>query len=98
MSQGESMNNHVAPRAAGKKVFITGAAGGLGAAMARMFARHGAKVFLTDIDADAVTAVAEEINRELSDTVARRAVDSRFSPVRPMSRGKFGRGGGSCVQ
>src|SRR6201996_6019445 len=70
MSQGERMSNQAAPRAAGKKVFITGAAGGLGAAMARMFARHGAKVFLTDIDAAAVTTLASEINSECGDTVA----------------------------
>jgi NAD(P)-dependent dehydrogenase (short-subunit alcohol dehydrogenase family) len=70
MSQGKRMSHPIAPRAAGKKVFITGAAGGLGAAMARMFARHGAKVFLTDIDAAAVIALAEEINREHGETVA----------------------------
>ena len=44
------------PRVLGKKAFVTGAARGLGEAIARMLAAHGAKVFLTDIDADAVTA------------------------------------------
>ena len=37
-------------RVAGKKVLITGAAGGLGEAMAFMMAREGATLALTDID------------------------------------------------
>jgi NAD(P)-dependent dehydrogenase (short-subunit alcohol dehydrogenase family) len=57
-------------RVAGKKAFITGAAGGLGAAIARMLARHGALVFLTDIDEEAVYAVAAAINTEHGRTVA----------------------------
>jgi NAD(P)-dependent dehydrogenase (short-subunit alcohol dehydrogenase family) len=64
------MTNVSAHRAAGKKIFITGAAGGLGAAMARLLARHGAKLFLTDIDEVAVYAVAAGINAEHGDTVA----------------------------
>lgn len=59
-----------AHRVAGKKAFITGAAGGLGAAIARMLARHGALVFLTDIDEEAVYAVATAINVEHGRTVA----------------------------
>jgi len=58
------------PRAAGKRALVTGAAGGLGAASARMLARHGAKVFLTDIDAQSVAAVAAQINQECGGTVA----------------------------
>ncbi|RAO77107.1 SDR family oxidoreductase [Dyella jiangningensis] len=57
-------------RVAGKRAFITGAAGGLGSAMARLLARHGAKVFLTDLDGDAAAAVADEINREAGHQVA----------------------------
>jgi NAD(P)-dependent dehydrogenase (short-subunit alcohol dehydrogenase family) len=60
----------LSPRAAGKRAFITGAAGGLGAASARMLARHGAKVFITDIDADGVAAVAAQINQDAGTTVA----------------------------
>ena len=59
-----------ARRVAGKKALITGAAGGLGAATARMLAHHGAKVFLTDLDAAAVGALAERINAELGATMA----------------------------
>lgn len=58
------------PRAAGKKAFITGAGSGLGAAMARMLARHGARVFLVDIDEAAVRAVTASINTENGASVA----------------------------
>jgi NAD(P)-dependent dehydrogenase (short-subunit alcohol dehydrogenase family) len=58
------------PRAADKRVFITGAAGGLGSAAARMLARHGARVFLTDVDAAATARLADEINRERGAPVA----------------------------
>jgi NAD(P)-dependent dehydrogenase (short-subunit alcohol dehydrogenase family) len=64
------MTDVSAQRVAGKKAFITGAAGGLGAAMAHMLARHGAQVFLTDIDEHAVYAVASAINADHGDTVA----------------------------
>lgn len=64
------MTDVSSPRVAGKKAFITGAAGGLGAAMAHMLARHGAQVFLTDIDEEAVYAVATAINADHGGTVA----------------------------
>lgn len=48
-------------RLGGKIALVTGAASGLGAAMARMFALEGARVLLTDIDGDGATAVANEI-------------------------------------
>ena len=49
-------------RVAGKRVLITGAAGGLGQAMARMLAREGATVAVTDVNLDGVRALADEIN------------------------------------
>ena len=61
-------------RVAGKKALITGAAGGLGAAMARMLARHGAKVFLTDLDDASVSVVAESINADQGAKMAWSAV------------------------
>ena len=64
------MTDAIAPRLAGKRAFITGAAGGLGAATARLFARHGAKVFLTDLDEAAVRALAGEINAKQGAEVA----------------------------
>jgi NAD(P)-dependent dehydrogenase (short-subunit alcohol dehydrogenase family) len=46
---------------AGKRALITGAASGIGRATAGAAARRGAQVFITDINADALEAVAEEI-------------------------------------
>jgi 3(or 17)beta-hydroxysteroid dehydrogenase len=45
----------------GKVALITGAGGGIGAATARLFAREGARVVLTDINEAAVLAVARDI-------------------------------------
>ncbi|MDO1559316.1 SDR family oxidoreductase [Brevundimonas sp. 2R-24] len=49
-------------RLQGKKALITGAAGGLGRAMAHMMAREGAMVALTDLDEAAVEALAKAVN------------------------------------
>ena len=49
-------------RVAGKTVLITGAAGGLGEAMARMLVREGATVAVTDIDGGRAEALAASIN------------------------------------
>jgi NAD(P)-dependent dehydrogenase (short-subunit alcohol dehydrogenase family) len=65
-----TMSPPSAHRVAGKLAYVTGAAGGLGAATARMLARHGAKVFLTDIDETAVATLAAEINSEQGAQVA----------------------------
>lgn len=48
-------------RIAGKVAFVTGAAKGLGEAIAQLFAREGAMVFVTDIDGDGAARVANEI-------------------------------------
>ncbi|MEU5075061.1 SDR family oxidoreductase [Streptomyces asoensis] len=42
-------------------VVVTGAGGGIGAALARRFAAEGARVVVNDLDADRTRAVAEEI-------------------------------------
>lgn len=49
-------------RVAGKKVFITGAAQGLGAAMARALAAEGAKIAIADLNAEGAERVAAELN------------------------------------
>ena len=54
----------MAGRVAGKKAFISGAAQGLGAAMARKLASEGATVSLADINHAGAQAVAAEINAE----------------------------------
>jgi len=51
-------------RVAGKKAVITGGAQGLGAAIGRMLARHGAKVSLTDLNLAGAQATADAINAE----------------------------------
>ncbi|NJC40637.1 NAD(P)-dependent dehydrogenase (short-subunit alcohol dehydrogenase family) [Brevundimonas alba] len=51
-------------RVAGKAALITGAAGGLGQAMAWMLAREGAKVAVTDMNADGARTLADAISAE----------------------------------
>ncbi|GAB2527990.1 hypothetical protein GCM10027032_10960 [Simplicispira piscis] len=49
-------------RLQGKTALITGAGSGLGLATARYFAREGARVVLTDIDAPSVVAEAARLS------------------------------------
>ncbi|MDQ7019117.1 MAG: SDR family oxidoreductase [Robiginitomaculum sp.] len=57
-------------RLEGKRAVITGAASGLGAAIARMFAAQGAQVALTDINLDGVKAMADSINGKFQGAAA----------------------------
>ena len=54
----------------GKHVLITGAGRGLGEAYARAVAAEGARVTISDINADGVEAVAESIRRDGGDALA----------------------------
>jgi NAD(P)-dependent dehydrogenase (short-subunit alcohol dehydrogenase family) len=61
------VTTRVEGRVAGKTALITGAAGGLGEAMAWMLAREGARVAVTDIDGPRAQALAAAINAEVPD-------------------------------
>jgi len=50
-------------RLAGKVAIITGAASGIGAASARLFAAEGASLVLADVDADALARVARSVEQ-----------------------------------
>ena len=55
---------------AGKVALVTGAASGMGRATAHLFADEGAKVAVTDVNADGVAKVVEEIKALGGDGVA----------------------------
>ena len=55
----------------GRRILVTGAASGIGAAMAAAFAAHGGEVVLADIDDAGLVAVAET----LGESVARQVYD-----------------------
>lgn len=62
---------------AGKVALVTGAAQGLGAAIANTFACHGATTVLSDIDLDAVKATTDRISDEHDVEAASLACDVR---------------------
>jgi 3-oxoacyl-[acyl-carrier protein] reductase len=81
-------------RLQGKTAVITGAAGGIGSEMSRLFAREGGAVVLADIDDEAGEKVAEEI-RNAGDTALYRHADiSRPAEVRDLLQETAARFGG----
>lgn len=72
-----------------KIALVTGAAGGIGGATARCFARHGASVVLADIDHDGCRRVLDEIDRaggsgrcEALDLASEAQVSELFAVIR----------------
>jgi NAD(P)-dependent dehydrogenase (short-subunit alcohol dehydrogenase family) len=63
------------PSLAGRGVFITGGATGIGAAFVEAFARNGAKVAFVDIDIDAADQLVSRLNSELGQSVWCRETD-----------------------
>ena len=73
----------------GKIALITGAGGGLGLAMAKLFAAEGARVFMSDIDAPAVeagaaavTALGGKAEAMRADVTAQTDVDAMIAAVK----------------
>lgn len=59
----------------GKTVLITGATGGIGAATAGLFAREGARLLVTDVGQERLTALATEIEEETGADVVSACLD-----------------------
>ena len=57
-------------RVEGKVAIVTGGAAGIGAACAETLAREGAKVVLTDLDAERGEALAERLRADIVPTPA----------------------------
>jgi NAD(P)-dependent dehydrogenase (short-subunit alcohol dehydrogenase family) len=69
-----------------KRVFVTGAASGIGRAVAEAAAREGAVLHLTDIQGDLLDTVAGEIRRDGGEVVFTRAADlSDYEAVRALA-------------
>ncbi|MGW9552090.1 SDR family oxidoreductase [Citricoccus zhacaiensis] len=82
----------IAGRAAGKVALISGAAQGMGASHARMLAAAGAYVMIGDLQEEAGTALAEEINA----SAGRRA--AAFTPLNVTSLQDWTAAVGHCVR
>lgn len=64
---------------------VTGAAGGLGAEAARVFAAHGAKIAVVDINNQAAEKVANDICAKGSEAIAVETDISQEASVKSMS-------------
>jgi NAD(P)-dependent dehydrogenase (short-subunit alcohol dehydrogenase family) len=81
-------------RLQGKTAIITGAAGGIGSAMSRLFAQEGCAVVLADIEDEAGETVAEEIRGAGGAALYQHADISRPAEVRELLHETTARFGG----
>jgi NAD(P)-dependent dehydrogenase (short-subunit alcohol dehydrogenase family) len=77
-------------RLANKVAIITGAGGGIGAASVRAFVAQGAKVVATDINADAVLALASELGDAVHAMAHDTANEAQWQDVVAAATSKFG--------
>lgn len=66
MNRQDRLNREAMRRLEGRVAVVTGAGGGIGAACAERMASEGARVVVADIDGDAATRVADQINGAVS--------------------------------
>ncbi|XP_050229080.1 short chain aldehyde dehydrogenase 1-like [Mercurialis annua] len=66
---GSSLQTPVAKRLEGKVAIITGGASGIGQSTARLFAKHGAKVVIVDVNSELGQSVASQIQSEFKQPV-----------------------------
>lgn len=81
-------------RLVGKVALITGATGGIGQAVAELFAREGAGLVVTDIAEDAVERLAASLQAEGADVLAARldvSSPENWSEAIELTRRRFGR-------
>lgn len=78
--------NNMSERLKNKVVIITGAASGMGKAIAELFARQGAKIIAGDLNEDGVKSVVEKIKQAGGEAIAVKAnvanqadIDNLFS-------------------
>lgn len=78
-------HGRIAEELAGRKAIVTGAASGIGRAIAAAFVRHGVSVAVADINGEAATATAEELGGGsfglAMDVSKRDSVDAGFRAV-----------------
>lgn len=81
---------------AGRSAVVTGAAGGIGSAVAAALAQAGAAVLVTDIDGDAAAAVAERISASggrasfaVLDVADRESADAAAAKAAELADGKI---------